>query len=99
MISLTSFITLILMAVTTYLTRIIGFLLIRNRNISPKMKYTMECTPGCVLISVIAPQFVSSEPATLIGLIITILAATRFSLLVTVCVSILSTGFLRHFLN
>ncbi|EHU1441377.1 AzlD family protein [Acinetobacter baumannii] len=96
MIDQLSFLTILFMGITTYLTRIMGFLLLRNRKLSPKMQYVMESMPGCVLVSVIAPTFVSTEPATLIGLAITIFAATRFGIFTTVIIAICATGLLRN---
>jgi len=49
-----------------------------------------------VLISVIAPDFVSSHPADLAALAITLLAATRWSMLPTVLIGVVSAGVLRH---
>lgn len=91
-----SFMTIVLMAITTYLTRISGFLLLRNKTLSPRMQYVMESMPGCVLISVIAPVFVSKDPATLVALAITAIAATRLGLLSTICIGVASAGLLRH---
>ncbi|WP_323030687.1 AzlD family protein [Brachymonas denitrificans] len=88
--------TILLMALTTYLTRIAGYLALRNRTLSPRMKAVLENVPGCVLISVIAPRFVSDQPADLLGLAITLLAATRLGLLPTVLIGVASTGLLRH---
>jgi uncharacterized membrane protein len=90
--------TLVLMAASTYLSRILGYVLLHGRSLSPRMQRVMESVPGCVLISVIAPVFVSSEPATLLGLLITLAAATRLSLLPTVVVGVVATGALRHLL-
>jgi hypothetical protein len=56
--------TIALMAGGTYLTRILGYLALRNRVLSPRMRYVLECVPGCVLISVIAPAFVSTARPT-----------------------------------
>jgi uncharacterized membrane protein len=56
----------------------------------------MDAAPGCVLISVIAPNFVSSNPADLIALALTVAAATRLSLLPTVLIGVISAGLLRH---
>ena len=70
--------TIVLMALTTYLTRIGGYLLLRDRAFSPRIKAVMEAAPGCVLITVIAPHFVTSNPADLLALAISLLAAMRF---------------------
>lgn len=84
-----------LMALATYLTRIVGYLALRNRRLSPRLRAVLESVPGCVLVSVIAPAFVSDKPANLLALGMTLLAATRLSLLPTVLVSIASAAILR----
>ncbi|RUU50638.1 AzlD family protein [Mesorhizobium sp. M2C.T.Ca.TU.002.02.1.1] len=83
------------MAGVTYLTRIGGYLVLRNRTLSPRATAVMEAAPGCVLISVIAPDFVSRNPADLAALAITVLAATRLSMLPTVVIGVGSAGALR----
>lgn len=96
MIDVPTLTTILLMALTTYLTRIVGYLALRNRTLSPRVQAVLEQVPGCVLISVIAPRFVSDQPANLLGLVITLMAATRLSILPTVTIGIVSTGLLRH---
>ena len=89
--------TIVLMAATTYLTRVLGYLMLRNRTLSPRLQAVLENVPGCVLISVIAPAFVSDRPADLAALAITLAAAVRLSILPTVLIGITATGLLRHF--
>lgn len=88
--------TLVLMASSTYFTRVIGYLLLRGRTLSPRMQYVMESLPGCVLISVIAPAFASSRLMDLLALGVTLVAASRLSILPTVLIGIVSTGVLRQ---
>jgi len=95
----TTLLVIVLMASATYLTRIVGFLLLRNRTLSPRMLAVMENVPGCVLISVIAPAFVSDQPAKLLALAITVLAATRLSLLPTVFIGVAATGLLGRLMG
>jgi len=83
------------MAGVTYLTRIGGYVVLRNRTLSPRATAVMEAAPGCVLISVIAPDFVSRNPADLAALAITLAAATRLSMLSTVVIGVASAGALR----
>lgn len=80
--------TIVLMALVTYLTRIGGYVFLRGRELSVRGTAVMEAAPGCVLISVIAPHFVSDRPADLIALAITVVAATRTSVLPTVIIGI-----------
>lgn len=90
---------IVLMASVTYLTRILGYLLLRNRSISARTAKVMDAAPGCVLIAVIAPHFVANRPADLIALAVTLLAATRLSMLPTVLIGVATAGVLRHFLG
>lgn len=87
--------TLILMASVTYFTRVIGFLAVQRMHLSKRAMSVLEAAPGCVLISVIAPRFVSDSPIDLAALAITLVAASRYSLLTTVLVAIIVTGGLR----
>ena len=91
-------VTILLMAAVTYLTRVSGYLLLRKRTLSRRATAVMEATPGCVLISVIAPHFVSSRPADLLSLAITLLAASRLSVLPTILIGVVSAGLLRYLL-
>ncbi|PVZ90125.1 hypothetical protein C9426_01740 [Serratia sp. S1B] len=86
---------IICVALTTYATRVLGYLLLKNRTLSVRQKRILEVVPGCVLISVIAPYFVRDNPADFIAMAITLLAASRFSLFPTVILSMLSAAALR----
>jgi len=86
------------MGVVTYCTRLGGFLLLRNRSLSPRALAVVEAVPGCVLISVIAPRFVSDKPVELLALAVALLAAWRLPLMPAVLLSVVATGLLRHFL-
>jgi len=95
MIHSTTFIAILLVAATTYLTRILGYVLLKNKTLSNKQRKILEVVPGCVLISVIAPYFVKDNVADLLAIAITLIAASRFSLLPTVVISMLSAALLR----
>ena len=86
---------ILFIAATTYLTRILGYVLLKNKTLSAKQRQILEVGTGCVLISVIAPYFVRDNPADLIAIAIALLAASRFSLLPTVAVSMASAAVLR----
>lgn len=90
--------TFVLMALTTYLTRLGGYLLLRNRVLGPRWQRVMEAVPGCVLVTVIVPHFATFRPADLAALALTIAAASRLSMLPTVVIAVISTGLLRHVL-
>ena len=90
--------TILLMALSTYFTRILGYLLLRNRQLSPRMQAIMDAAPGCVLITIISPYFVTDKPADLLALAISLFAASRWGLLPVVLISVVSTAVLRFLL-
>jgi len=95
MIHMSTLIAILFVALTTYLTRILGYLLLKNKTLSTRQRKILEVVPGCVLISVIAPYFVQDNLIDLIAITITLFAASRFSLLPTVVISMFSAAFLR----
>ncbi|MDO5638940.1 MAG: AzlD family protein [Neisseria sp.] len=99
MISWISFLTILGMLAATYSTRLIGFLALRNRSLGPRAAAVMEAAPGCVLIAVIAPHFVADKPHELIALVITLFAASRFSMLPTVLIAVASAGVLGYLMH
>lgn len=99
MIPAADLVTILLMALATYSTRVGGYLLLRNRTLSPRAQAVMDAAPGCVFIAVIAPHFVSPRPADLIALAITLVAATRLPMLATVAVAVGSAGVLRSLIG
>ena len=98
MIHSTTLVAILLVAATTYLTRILGYVLLKNKTLSNKQRKILEVVPGCVLISVIAPYFVKDNVADLLAIAITLITASRFSLLPTVVISMLSAALLRTML-
>lgn len=89
MIPAADLLTIALMALATYATRIGGYLLLRNRTLSPRAQVMMESAPGCVLISVIAPSFVSRNPADLAALALMIgAAALRWPMLAVITLGV-----------
>lgn len=88
--------TILLRALATYITRILGYIGLRDRTLSLRMLTVLQTTPGCVLIAVIAPNLVSDRPADLLALALTLLAATRLPLLLTVLIAVVSSGVFCH---
>ena len=99
MISWASFLTILGMLAATYSTRLIGSLPLPPPPLSPRAAAVMEAAPGCVLIAVIAPHFVSDKPHELLALVITLIAASRFSMLPTVLIAVASSGLLGYWMN
>ncbi len=94
-----SFLVFLAMLAVTYSTRLIGFFALRNRTLSPHAQAVMAAAPGCVLISVIAPYFVSDKPHELIAIALTVIAASRFSMLTTVLVGVGTSGLLGYLMR
>ena len=95
MIPAANLLTIALMAVATYGTRVGGYVLLKNRTLGPRARAVMDAAPGCVLVAVIAPHFVSPRPADLVALAATVVAAARLPMLATVAVAIVAAGLLR----
>jgi uncharacterized membrane protein len=94
-----AFLTVLAMMCATYTTRIAGYMVVRNLSLSPRAMNALEAAPGCVLISVLAPQFGTKNPVELAALAITILAATRLSLFNTMLISMGAAAALRFIIN
>lgn len=92
-------IAIVLMALTTYATRVTAYLILRNRVLTPRAMAVLKSSPGCVMLAFIAPFFASGAPADLIALGITLLIAMRFSMPITVISGVLATFILRHYLG
>lgn len=95
MIHATSLLAILLMAAATYATRTLGYAALSNRELSPRTRVVLDAAPGCVLISVIAPAFVTSRPADLVAMAITLVAAIRLPMMATVAIAIVSAASLR----
>ncbi|HEX2527993.1 MAG TPA: AzlD family protein [Geminicoccus sp.] len=99
MIPAVDLVTILLMALATYATRVGGYVLLRDRTLGPRAEAVMKAAPGCVLLAVIAPYFVAPRLADLIALGVTILAAARLPMLAVVVTAVASAGLLRHALG
>lgn len=95
-IQVSTLLAILIMASVTYLTRIGGYLLLGDRELSARARIVLDAAPGCVLISVIAPTFASGRPADLMALGLTVLAATRLPLAPTVVIAISAAAVLRR---
>ena len=82
--------TIFAMFCATYSTRLIGWLLLRNRTISPAFRRALEAAPICVMAALVAPQLKTTNPITITGLC-TALAGAGWSrnMAATVIVSLL----------
>lgn len=86
------------MAIATYATRIGGLWLMRAIKPGPILTHALDAMPVAVLTAVIAPTLAKGGAPDLIAGGITVLAAMRLSLLVTVALGVGSAIFLRSLL-
>ena len=84
------------MAAVTYFTRVFGYLVLRK--LSPTVQKLMEASPGCVLISVVAPYFATTNPADLAGLAVAVLAAAKLNFFLAVVTAIAAGAAFRNLL-
>lgn len=76
----------------------LGFVLLRNRTLSASLQQVMQAAPGCVLIALIAPKFVTGHPADLAALGLMLYVATRLPLLPVVLIAVVAAGLFRYWL-
>lgn len=90
MLDLPTLLTILGMGMVTYFTRICGFLLLRNKTLNAKQTQMMSVAPGCVFISIIAPEFLTGSSGDILALLVTFVAALRLGMLGTIIVGIAS---------
>ena len=98
MIQMSTFIAILLVALTTYCARILGYVLLKNKTLNNRQRKILEVIPGCVLISMITPYFLRDDPADLIAIMVTLFVASRFGMLPTILISMASAAILRTLL-
>lgn len=94
----TTFLAILVMGLITYGTRIAGIFLASRLTLTGRAKAAFDAIPAAVLVAVIAPTVLATGPAETIAAAITMLAATRAPLLVTVAVGVISVVALRAIL-
>lgn len=69
--------TIAAMFAATYSTRTIGWLLLRNRKVSPPLRRALDAAPGAVMAAIVAPQFMTTDPVKLASLAVATLVAVK----------------------
>ena len=95
--SLQEFFVICGMLIATYSTRLIGWLVLRRHSPSPRMQRMLEAAPCCVMISIAAPAFMTTNPVTLITLAATVLVALKKNLAVTIVFAVVFNALLQTF--
>lgn len=93
--NLAEFLTILAMLVMTYSTRLLGWLFLKNRRFSVRTQALLEAAPGCVMVSIAAPFFFTTNPAHLCALAVAIL----YGLAWTVAACVATAAVLGHLLG
>lgn len=96
--TLPELLTVLGMCAATYSSRLLGYLFLRNRKLSPETRKLLDAAPGCVMVSVVAPAFMTTNPADLVTLIVVVFLAKKMNLAVMVAVAVALNALLRHIL-
>jgi uncharacterized membrane protein len=91
-------VTIILMGVATYLTRIAGIFLAGRMALTGRAKAAFDAIPPAILMAVIAPTVLATGLAETLAAIVTAVAATRLPLLATIVVGVVAVVALRAIL-
>lgn len=97
--SIYELIAIFIMFLTTYATRLSGFIFFRNKVFSPKSQQILDILPSCIMISIAAPAFLNTNINTIIALLIALLASFRFSLATAVIAAVLVNNILNYILG
>lgn len=92
-------IAILVMASVTYLTRIAGFLLLRNRPLGGRLAAALEAAPGSIFLALLVPTIFGSRGPDLAALAVTVLAALRLPMLPTVLIGIGAAALARLVLS
>ena len=83
------------MAVATYATRFFGYWLVRRTTVSGRLAGALEAVPGAVLTAIIAPMAFATGIAESGAALLTVLLASRLSLIPAVAGGCLAVVGLR----
>ncbi len=87
------------MGISTYATRVAGYVLLDGKQITGRLKTALEAVPPAILTAVIAPTVFLQGPAEMISGAITLAAAVlKLPLLLTIAIGVASVAMLRLFL-
>ena len=97
--NLAEFLTILAMLVMTYSTRLLGWLFLKNRRFSVRTQALLEAAPECVMVSIAAPFFFTTNPAHLGALAVAILVSRKYGLAWTVAACVATAAVLGHLLG
>jgi uncharacterized membrane protein len=91
--------TILVLGLSTYATRLAGYWLLRGREVSGRFKAALDAVPPAILVAVIAPSVLLQGKAEMLAGALTLaLALLRVPLLLTIIGGVISIGLLRLFI-
>jgi uncharacterized membrane protein len=90
---------ILVMAVITYLTRIVGYALIRRLRVGYRLRTALEAVPGAVLVALVAPAILAHGFAEALAGAVTILAALQLPVIAVVVTGVAGAALFRHLLD
>jgi uncharacterized membrane protein len=88
---------IVVMAIVTYFTRAVGFLVAGRLRLEGRSKAAFEAIPPAVLVAVIAPTALATGWPETVAAAIAAVSATRLPILATVAVGVVAVVVLRDF--
>lgn len=88
-------VTIVLMGIATYLTRVAGVFLAGRLALTGRAKAAFDAIPPAVLMAVIAPTVLATGLAETLAALVTAVAAARLPLLGTIVVGVVAVVVLR----
>ena len=82
------FLVILAMCAATYSTRLLGWLLIKDRSMSPRARALLDAAPGCVMVAIAAPFFFTTNPVHLISLFVAIVVSRKAGMASTVLAAV-----------
>lgn len=73
-----------------------GVPLFKGKKLSPQTRKLLDAAPGCVMVSVVAPAFMTTNPADLVTLIVVVFLAKKLNLAVMTALAVALNALLRH---
>jgi uncharacterized membrane protein len=96
--TLGSFALIAMLAAVTYATRIGGDLVLaRFKRLNPRVEAALDAVPAAVMTALVAPMALVTGPAESLAAAVTVLAALRLPMLVTLAIGVAAVAGLRLF--
>jgi len=95
----TSLITILGMAIATYITRASGFYIASRFKMTPKLRAALNAVPAAIIVSIVAPQLKDGGlPEILSAIIVVFLAVKQKGLMICLLAGLAAINIFRYLL-